>query len=263
VPAAVHILDADPDLGAGIPAEQWPLAARAAVAPADALPKGAAWPIRDPNLGGNGHLGLLIVEGIVARHVTIGPRSGLELLGPGDVLRPWIHSRYELACVDWSVIAPVRLASLDRGFADRVAPWPQIAAAIGERLLLRVRNLSELLAISHLVTVEERLLMSLWHFANRWGRVTPHGVVLRLPLTHEVLAAVVGARRPPVTTALGLLAQKGLVQRSGEGAWILTGAPRTSGLRVCADYRAHVPAPQAGAPVDPGPVPRRPARRNC
>jgi len=221
-PEAIRVLDADPDLGAGVPAEQWPLAVRAAVAPLLALSAREPWPLKDEAAGG-GHLGLLVIEGIVARSVNIGPRSSLELLGPGDILRPWANSRYELADVGWSVLATLRLAALDQGFANRVAAWPQISDAISERLLLRSRNLSHLLAISHLVTVEERVLMSLWHFANRWGRVTPHGVVLRLPLTHEVLGAVVGARRPPVSSALGALAQKGLVLRSDEGAWILRG----------------------------------------
>jgi CRP/FNR family transcriptional regulator, cyclic AMP receptor protein len=224
----VHVLEVDPELGAKIPHDQLPLAAGRAVAPLLLFGERGPWEVDEDTIDGSGHLGLLIVEGMLARHVSVGTRRGIELLGPGDVLRPWVRSEFALADVNWTVIEPVRIASLDRGFAERVAPWPQIAGAIGDRLLMRARMLGVHLAVCHLVTVEERLLMIMWHFAERWGRVTPNGVVLRLALTHELLAGVVGARRPPVTTALSALAQKGLLRRDEEGTWILSGLPPES-----------------------------------
>jgi hypothetical protein len=221
----VHVLEVDPDLGAGIEGDQLVLATGRAVAPLLLYPGTGPWEVDENTIDGTGHLGLLIVDGILARGVGVGKRAGIELLGPGDVLRPWVRSEFAQPDVNWAVIEPLQIASLDRGFAERVAPWPQIAAAISDRLLLRARALAFHLAVCHLVTVEERLLTILWHFAERWGRVTPQGVVLRLPLTHELLAGVVGARRPPVSTALGALADKGLVRRGRGGTWILTGPP--------------------------------------
>jgi CRP-like cAMP-binding protein len=68
--------------------------------------------------------------------------------------------------------------------------------------------------------------MLLWHLAARWGRVRSDGTVLRLRLTHAVLADLVAARRPTVTTALSDLARRGLVRTDGEN-WVLAGeAPR-------------------------------------
>jgi CRP/FNR family transcriptional regulator, cyclic AMP receptor protein len=221
----VHVLEVDPDLGIGIAPEQLPLAAGRAIAPLLLFPERGSWGIDEHSMDGSGHLGMLIVEGMLARRVAVGARGGIELLGPGDVLRPWVRSEFALADVNWTVLESLRIASLDRGFAERVAPWPQIAGAVSDRLLLRARVLGFHLAVCHLVTVEERLLMILWHFAERWGRVTPQGVVVRLHLTHDLLAGVVGARRPPVTSALSALAQKGLVTRDEEGAWILSGPP--------------------------------------
>ena len=46
-------------------------------------------------------------------------------------------------------------------------------------------------------------------------------IVIDLPLTHELLAKLVGAARPSVTTALGGLADRGLVARDGR-AWVLS-----------------------------------------
>lgn len=221
----VHVLEVDPDLGVGIEPDQLPLARGRAVAPLLLFGERGPWEIGQDSIDGTGHLGLLIVEGLLARRVSVGARSGIELLGPGDVLRPWVSSEYALADVNWTVLEPLRIAALNRGFAERVAPWPQIAGAISDRMLLRARVLGFHLAVCHLVTVEERLLMILWHFAERWGRVTPTGVVVRLHLTHDLLAGIVGARRPPVTSALSALAQKGLVRRDEEGAWVLAGPP--------------------------------------
>ena len=221
----VHVLEVDPDLGTGIEPDQVPLARGRAVAPLLVFAERGPWEIDQHSIDGTGHLGLLIVDGLIARRVTVGARSGIELLGPGDVLRPWVSSEYALADVNWTVLEPLRIASMDRGFAERVAPWPQIPAAISDRMLLRARVLGFHLAVCHLVTVEERLLMILWHFAERWGRVTPDGVVLRLHLTHELLAGIVGARRPPVTSALSSLAQKNLVRRADDGSWLLAGLP--------------------------------------
>ena len=45
--------------------------------------------------------------------------------------------------------------------------------------------------------------------ADRWGRVTPDGIVVDLALTHELIGHLVGGRRPTVTLALAELAESG------------------------------------------------------
>lgn len=57
----------------------------------------------------------------------------------------------------------------------------------------------------------------LWHLADRWGRVTPDGVIVPLKLTHEALGRLVGAQRPTVTLALGELVASGRVTRALTG----------------------------------------------
>ena len=75
--------------------------------------------------------------------------------------------------------------------------------------------------------------MLLWDLAERWGRVRAGAVVLPLRLTHSLLAELVAARRPTVTTALAGLAHSGLV-RTTRGGWVLFGQPPSDGraLRV-------------------------------
>ena len=50
------------------------------------------------------------------------------------------------------------------------------------------------------------------------------GVVLQLPFTHEVLAEVVGAQRPSLTTGISTLEQRGLISRE-DGHFVLHGEP--------------------------------------
>jgi CRP-like cAMP-binding protein len=127
--------------------------------------------------------------------------------------------------VTWNVVDPVRIATLDRRFALSVAPWPEISAALMDRIVQRARWLAFQLAVCHVVRVDTRLLLMMWHFADRWGRMTKDGARIALPVTHSVLASVVGARRPSVTTALGRLQEQGLIERMPGGAWLLHGAP--------------------------------------
>jgi CRP-like cAMP-binding protein len=66
--------------------------------------------------------------------------------------------------------------------------------------------------------------MLFWDLADRYGRVHPDGVHLDLPLTHEALSHLAGARRPSVSGALTRLAAAGHLERDGR-RWVLRGEP--------------------------------------
>ena len=187
-----------------------------------------AWQLSLRDSEVRGHLGLLVLDGLLSRQVTIGEATCAELLGGGDVLRPWTELERGIVSIPaesrWQVVVPTRMAVLNARFALQVARFPDVTAAIVDRVVQRARWLSFHLAVCHIVGVEIRLLIVLWHFADRWGRVTPTGLKLPLPLSHGLLAGIVGARRPTVSTALGVLRNQGLVERTAEG-WLLHGAP--------------------------------------
>ena len=244
----VEVLAADPDLALHVAAEELDVARRRAVAEVRVY-ESREWDEAITHFDGTGHLGLLVLDGLLARRVTIGSRTCAELLGPGDLLRPWVRagpSDSVLTDVDWSVVATTRIAVLDRDFALRVARWPEIIALLGDRILLRARWLAVHLAICHVVRVDARLRLVLWHFADRWGRVTPDGVVLPLRLTHRLLAMIVGARRPSVTTAATRLAEQDLVHRREDGSWLLRG----ESPRELATLHDQLSAPAGGPPAD-------------
>ena len=155
-------------------------------------------------------------------------RRCCELIGHGDVMRPWqwddegSHVRAE---VGWVVLEPARLAVLDHGLVKRIVPWPQLGVELFNRGTRRAHHLAVALAIAYHQRVDDRLLLLLWHLAERRGRVHPDGDVVPLPLSHQRLADLIGAHRPSVTTAMGELTRAGTLSRRDDGDWVLHGAP--------------------------------------
>jgi CRP-like cAMP-binding protein len=124
----------------------------------------------------------------------------------------------------WTVLAPLRLLVLDRSFAHRMAPFPEVSVALAARAMQRARDLAIRLSIAQFSRVDDRLTLLLWHLAERWGTVQAEGVLLRLPLTHEVLSQLIAVRRPSVTVGLGELRRRGAVE-TVPGGWLLRQAP--------------------------------------
>jgi CRP-like cAMP-binding protein len=223
----VSVIDADPDLAQGLDGESRELARRHAAALVHSLSPGPM-EIPSPN-GDTAHpaIGLLILDGMVTREVELAGRATTELLGPGDLIRPW-DDEYSLeplpGSVSWSVLEPARVALLDRRFAAVAGRWPSILEALIQRTVRRSRQLAVQRAIAQVPRVDARVLVLLWTLADRYGRVTPDGVRVPLMLTHETIGKLVGARRPSVTTALGVLGRQRLVERTEYG-WLLHGDP--------------------------------------
>lgn len=221
----VMLLDADPDLAEGIADEELEIARRQSAAHVLQL-DGPTWnPETIVRVSDAGWLGLFQLDGLLIRRVQVGKRSACELFGPGDIFRPWdADGEYDPLPIslDWLVLRPARLAVLDSAFALRIARWPQITGRICGRIAHRARNLALTQAVTHLPRAHPRLLMLFWLLADRWGTVSPEGVRVTLPLTHETLAMLVGSRRPTVTIALQRLSRAGLLLREPRNRWLLT-----------------------------------------
>lgn len=221
------LLDLDPDLGRLLTPER---AAEARAELGVRMTRITRGPWDAERLAGAHpqHVGLLVLDGVLAREVLMADTISTELVGPGDVLRPWRNDAgAQLLAHDvrWTVLSDVRLALLDRRFAKRLGRFPEVNAMLVERLIDRAHRMSVAQAISQLNGVDRRLEALFWHLAERWGRMTPKGVAVPLALSHRVLAQLVGARRPTVSTALAELADRHVLMRRDDGTWMLTGDP--------------------------------------
>ena len=216
-----YVLREDPELADAIPADRREQAVEDCTAPEFWLAPGPGSARGSIFRGG---IGVLVLNGLMIRRVGIEGRFGAEVLGEGDLLRPADENVSPLLplTTEWSIVVPTRAALLDRTFERCIAQYPELARALVARAIQRSKNLAVNMAIVHQARVDVRLHMLLWHLAGRWGRVRSDGTVLRLRLTHTVLADLVAARRPTVTTALSELTRRGLLSTDGE-SWVLSG----------------------------------------
>ena len=224
-----HVLLSDPDLGAGLSDGRLARARRECIAPEVIVDTGYWRPEEAEGEAARDGIGLLIIDGLVVRRVGTEGRYGAELLGPGDLLRPWEHDGEDATVpfdTSFRVIERLRIAVLDTRATARMAPYPELVSALVGRAMRRARDFSINMAIAHYPRIDRRLLLLLWHLADRWGRVTPDGIRIPLRLTHTLLADLIASRRPSVTTALTELEHQGLLSRDGHTI-VLRGEPPT------------------------------------
>lgn len=214
-----RVLDEDPGLAGDLVGARLEEARRRCLA-AETIFEAGPWSPGAEAETARGGYGLLLLDGLIIRRVGAPARYAAELLGPGDLFRPWQVDGEDTTLpfdVQFTVIERLRVAILDRAFAQRAAPFPEVALAIVARAMQRSRTLAVHMAIVHYPQVRNRLLLLFSHLADRWGRVTPQGIRIPLHLRHHMLADLIAVRRPSATAALQQLIAEGLVRRDEEG----------------------------------------------
>lgn len=221
----VDLLERDPELARAVPAPMRRSRNSTFSAGLLKLKRGPWEPeAREPSPD---HLGFLVLDGLLGRRVTVPERGrSLELLGQGDLFRPWQTVAASFERLSWMVIEPAAIAVLDEQLAARAREVPQLLEEFTERALRRSRRLGVSAAISNTVGVEERLRLSLWQLTELWGLKASEGAVLPFRLSHQTLGDLVGARRPTVTLALRALRDDGHVVRDDGGSWLLAAGSR-------------------------------------
>ena len=165
---------------------------------------------------------IIVVSGVVLIEHGAAPTSSAEILGPGDACTiDASRATGPGAAYGALIIEPARLYALVHPLAGLLADWPPGGARLIDVLLERHRRRNRHQAILGFSRVEDRVLLVLWALAERFGEQVPDGALLTLKLTHQMLGCLTAARRPTVTTALGVLRTAGLVcQTSGGGLWV-------------------------------------------
>lgn len=250
----VRLLDYDPALAASVRPER--RAEARATARATLVEVGRGERSAAELSGGRGTVyGALLLDGLATRTLVLDDVASAQLLGRGDLVHP-AAADGAVALVPtasrWTVAEPLAVALLDERFLLTVRRWPEIVAALFERLAAQEQRHDVHRALLQLPRVADRVHALLWLLAERWGRVTPRGVVVPMRLTHELIGQLVGAKRPTVSLALRALEQRGAVRRRPDGGWLLeqawtrTPAPgaraAADGVELLADVR-HAPDP--------------------
>jgi CRP-like cAMP-binding protein len=157
---------------------------------------------------------LLVDEGFVVVRAT-DPASGRGVIvchgGAGTVL-PFLADTHEIVA-----LVDSRLTVITVDAYEGVLELPDAARALfsGLEAIARQQHRTMVaLARSHHV---DRLREKLLQLAEAHGRVTRDGVVLQLPITHEVLAEMIGSARETVTRGMDALEETGFLHRHDRG----------------------------------------------
>ena len=236
----VRLVEEFPEIVEGLPPEEVEVAHDQLVAELLTV-RGGRWTPEIPRHD-RGHLGLLVLDGLLARDVLLERPLATELVGRGDLLKATDRDGRDAPIpfdVSWTVLEPARFAVLAPAFTRALGQWPSAVEAVVRSASSRAHCLAITMAVSNLRRVDARLLVLLWYLADRWGRVTPGGVLVPVRLTHETLARLVGAQRPSVTTALRQLEDEGQLRRTPERGWLLPGEPPDVMARSVPDPALH------------------------
>jgi len=218
----VDLVDAWPETAGLVPSADLALARRALVARVITATDEDLFELLARRAPGG--LTLFVVEGVVRKVTSFAGRSALELLGPGDLLAPPLTAARQVESPAVSRYMAHGLASvavLDDRFRRAARRWPGLFDCLHECLDHQTHRASRHLAILHLPRVEDRIVALFADLAERFGRMTPDGIVIDLALTHQVIGDLVASRRPTVSIALQTLAADGVVQRLDDGRWHL------------------------------------------
>lgn len=218
-----QLLECEPALAVGMTAEERAIAEQALPVQLASVGRGPWQPQQEaPDAG---HLGFLVIKGFLIRRIEVGAGSSVELLGRGDLLRPWQEDVSSFCAPSWEVIEPATLVPLSPRVTRSLGQWPTLVSNLIARVMRRSRAVAADAAIASIVGLEERLLRLLWQLAETFGRVERDGVRLSVRLPHRLLAEMTAARRPSVTKALSDLQAAGKLAKTSEGSWLLLGEP--------------------------------------
>jgi CRP-like cAMP-binding protein len=97
--------------------------------------------------------------------------------------------------------------------------WPQVSAFLHGQIAEQAHRVSMHLAMLHLPRAEDRALALFAELSERFGRVTPDGIRIDVPLSHELIGRLTACRRATATLALQNLDQQGLLTRVADNSW--------------------------------------------
>ncbi len=166
-----------------------------------------------------GHVKLVALE-------EDGTERILHMFRPGDVFGEIMLS-VERRPFDAIAMDETRVAIMSRAsFLDILRGSPvwslNFIRMISDRLFTTEQDLAALAR----TWTRPRLVHLLLKLADNLGEPTPQGTLIRMPVTHETLANMVGASRVRVTSTLNQLEHEGLISKQGRLLIIRTEALR-------------------------------------
>jgi CRP-like cAMP-binding protein len=129
--------------------------------------------------------------------------------GPGSVLRPPADEEVLFGLAD------SRLIAIPDNALDQLLRLPSVARALLDQLAETLGQKQETIGNFANTRHLERVRRKLLQLAHSYGHVARDGIRIDFPVSHAVLAEMIGSSRETVTRALDELQRRGFVARRG------------------------------------------------
>ncbi len=142
-----------------------------------------------------------------------GQETILHILKPGDVFGELLLSQEKRAFTAIAVESALVTMIPREDFLKLLSLAPEVALNFIRMLSKRLAGVERGLAESSHTWSYHRLAKVLLHLSEQYGEEVPTGTLIKLPLTHEDLANLIGTTRETVTTQLNRFSRMGLLNR--------------------------------------------------
>ena len=159
------------------------------------------------------HLFLILEGKVKLGHAsTDGRESLMAVLGPGEMFGELSLFDPGLRTSTATALTETRALRLSNA---QLMPWlagrPEVAASLLQALARRLRRTNEAMGDLVFSDVPGRVAKALMELGEKFGTLTPNGLLVTHDLTQEELAQLVGASRETVNKALADFAQRGWI----------------------------------------------------
>ena len=159
---------------------------------------------------------LYILKSGVVKLVSVSPKGGeaiLQILKPGQVFGELLLSREKRAFTALAAEDSVVTLISRENFKELLLRIPGVALNFIQTLSVRLAEVEKGMAESSHTWSYHRLAKVLLNLSEQYGEEVSTGTLIRLRLTHEDLANLIGTTRETVTTQLNRFSRMGLLSR--------------------------------------------------
>jgi len=155
----------------------------------------------------------------ISRLAEDGKEIILDVIGPGEIFGELTFSGSgetsgELAqALDDTVICTMK----KEDFESLLKTKPELNFEITKRIGLRLRRFQERISEMVFKDVRKRIAAFLVRYAEEFGKIKGGVITIKMHLSHQEIALLVGAARQTVTTTLNEFRSKGLIDFSRQG----------------------------------------------
>lgn len=160
---------------------------------------------------------VIVEEGFVVIRSAVAAGRGVILChaGTGALLPA------PLAGETLEALVGARITLVSETTYGKLLAYPEVAAVLSDALRATLRQEQASLANFASVRHVERVQWKLLQLAREHGRVAADGVRLDFPLTHDLLAEMIGSARETVSRAIDRLERIGFLVREGRSYRLL------------------------------------------